>query len=131
LFARTGYAIALPKPSGGTIGRGLAAARRSVRVGGIVEQARVVWYGLLNQGGTPMRHESTVLAALILLGAATASAADLPDMVGSWKVETPIIVTGAGAHHPTNAPPPAEAGKPRVRLFTGTMTIAGQEGDRF
>jgi hypothetical protein len=81
----------------------------------------------------------TVLAGLAALGAAAvahgaAAAAAVPDMVGTWKVETSVIVTGAGAHHPVNAPPPVEGGstwKPRLRTFTGTMRIAGQEGERF
>lgn len=76
---------------------------------------------------------SLALAGLALAGAAAFSAAATaaPDLVGTWQVETPVIVTGAGAHHPTNAPPPAEAGKPRLRDFAGTFTVLGQEGDRF
>src|SRR3954447_16209149 len=64
-----------------------------------------------------------------------APAATVPDMLGRWKVVTPVIVTGAGAHHPAHAPPAADEGgstwKPRLRTFGGTMRIDGQEGERF
>jgi hypothetical protein len=80
-----------------------------------------------------MRPKSSVLAGLSLcfVAAFAAAANAAPDLVGTWQVETPVIVTGAGAHHPTNAPPPAEADKPRLRDFAGTFTVVGQEGDRF
>jgi hypothetical protein len=74
-----------------------------------------------------------ILACLALL-TTTATAADtaaVPDMLGTWKVEATAIVTGAGAHHPADAPPPAEDEKPRLRAFTGTLQIIGQEGERF
>ena len=76
-------------------------------------------------------------SCLVLAAAGAALAADpaaVPDMVGTREVDTPVVVAGAGAHHPVNAPPAAEGGrtwKPRLRTFTGTMRVVGQEGERF
>ena len=76
-----------------------------------------------------------VASALLLGGPALAQAQaqdqQPPDMRGRWKVETLTIVVGAGAHHPSTAAPPLEPGKPRLRDFTGTLQIDGQEGPRF
>jgi hypothetical protein len=62
-----------------------------------------------------------------------ASAADAaaPDLRGTWKVESSAIVVGDAPHHPAAAPPAAEGTKPRLRPFTGTFRIDGQEGGRF
>ena len=85
----------------------------------------------------PLACLAAVGALAPLLGAAPADAqqSTIPDMLGTWKVETPVVVTGAGAHHPVNAPPPVEEGgstwRPRLRTFVGTLRVAGQEDGRF
>ena len=80
-----------------------------------------------------IRYLQAILAGLFLCAPAVAFAADpaVPDMRGTWKVEAISIVTGAGNHHPADAPPPAEGTKPRLRKFEATMQVTGQEGVRF
>jgi hypothetical protein len=63
--------------------------------------------------------------------ALTAAEATAPDLRGEWKMEADAIVVGRAPHHPADAAPPAEGTKPRLRAFTGTMRVVGQEGDRF
>jgi len=60
-----------------------------------------------------------------------APAAAAPDVRGTWKLHGAAIVAGAGAHHPADAPPPAEGGKPRLRTSEITLRVTGQEGARF
>jgi hypothetical protein len=71
------------------------------------------------------------LAAGCLVLGATGAVAATPDMQGTWRQEATAIVTGAGGHHPADAPPPAEGQKPRLRPFVGTLRVTGQEGERF
>jgi hypothetical protein len=78
-----------------------------------------------------MRRNARLAVALLLVGPTSGHAADLPNLVGSWKVETPVVFTGNGAHHPTDAPQTGGSGQPHLRDFTGTFTVVGQEGDRF
>jgi hypothetical protein len=71
------------------------------------------------------------LAAACLVSGATAAAAASPDLRGTWRMEAAAIVKGAVPFHPADAPPPAEGTKPRLRPFTGTLRMVGQDGARF
>jgi hypothetical protein len=55
----------------------------------------------------------------------------LPDLRGTWRLEADAVIRGAAPFHPAGAPPPAEGMEPRLRPFTGTLRIDGQEGARF
>jgi hypothetical protein len=77
--------------------------------------------------------ESTVIAALgLAAGGVASTAAAAPDVRGEWAISGKAIVVGAAPQHPAEAPPPAEGTKPRLREFSGTMRVEGQEGgERF
>ena len=80
----------------------------------------------------PLAGLAAACALVPLLGAAPAAAqqSTITDLRGTWKVQSTAIVTGEGKHHPGGAPA-AQAGNARLRDFTGTLRIAGQEGERF
>jgi hypothetical protein len=81
---------------------------------------------------TPVASLAAVCSLAPLLGAAPAAAQQSAstDLRGTWKVQSTAIVTGEGQHHPAGAPA-AQAGNAHLRDVTGTLRIAGQEGDRF
>jgi hypothetical protein len=60
-----------------------------------------------------------------------AAGSTVPDMRGTWQVQSTVIVAGGGQHHPAGAPATQAGGDARLRDFTGTIRIAGQEGERF